>query len=125
METKLGTDPETGRCLDCAAGNHGIVKDGWCVCCSAKVTSESGTFSVRDEYTPTFGRQNLTLWSGPFASNYEGSARELPNHDGFMVSLFRGQVRVTCPSPRDDDNWMQVDEAINAALAAAGKEVSR
>jgi hypothetical protein len=84
-------------------------------------------FSVRDEDDPTFGRQKLTLWSGPFASNYEGTAMELPGHDGYMVMLDygRGGVRVTCPSPRTDANFIEVDEAINAALKAAGLEVSR
>lgn len=78
------------------------------------------TYSIRDEYAPTFGRQTLTLWSGAFASTFEGWATELPNHDGYMVRLdyFRGKTRVACESPRTDANWMRVDAAINAALAA-------
>ena len=74
-------------------------------------------YSVRDEYAPRFGRQRLTLWSGAFASTFEGWATELPGHDGFMVELdyFRGKVRVACEAPRNDDNWMRVDDALNAA----------
>lgn len=84
--------------------------------------------SVRDEYAPRFGRQVLTLWSGAFASDYEGRAWELPAHDGFMVDLdyFRGRIRVECEAPRDDANWMRVDDAIAAAVRAhlAAREVS-
>lgn len=80
--------------------------------------SQPPYISVRDEYRSTFGRQHLTLWSPPFASTFEGWAHELPNHDGFMVTLdwFRGKVRVECESPRTDENWMRVDDAIRAAV---------
>ena len=78
---------------------------------------------VRDEYAPQFGRQRLTIWSGPFASNYEGSATELPRHDGYMLTishfLWSHKVRVLCESPRTDENWMRVDDAIRAAYEEA------
>lgn len=75
---------------------------------------------VRDEYAPTFGRQNLTLWSPPFASVYEGSAHELPGHNGFMVQMQYGpKFKVECESPRDDANWMRVDDAIVAGVKEA------
>lgn len=78
---------------------------------------------VRDEYAPTFGRQNLTLWSGPFYSVFEGWARELPNHNGFMVAIEYGPtIRVECPSPRDADNYEQVDTAIRNAIEQAERE---
>lgn len=74
--------------------------------------------AVRDEYTPRFGRQELTLWSGGFASTYEGHALELPRHDGYMVTTYAGaKIRVACDSPRTDDNFHEVDASINAALA--------
>lgn len=75
---------------------------------------------VRDEYRTTFGRQHLTLWSPPFSSTFEGWAHELPGHDGFMVTLdySRGRIRVECEAPRDDDNWMRVDDAIREAVTA-------
>jgi hypothetical protein len=80
---------------------------------------------VRDEYAPKFGRQCLTLWSGVFLSDFEGTATELPGHDGFMISTeYHGDVRVSCPSPRTDKNYLQVDEALEAAvreLLAAGR----
>lgn len=73
---------------------------------------------IRDEYEPKMGRQALTLWSGGFADQYEGSAWELPNHDGFMVTLeYRGKIRVACESPRTDANYLRVDHAINAAVS--------
>lgn len=73
---------------------------------------------IRDEYAPTFGRQNLTLWDGGFLSDYVGSARELPRHDGFMVTLYSGAtIRVSCPAPRTDTNFHEVDAAIAAAAA--------
>jgi hypothetical protein len=74
--------------------------------------------SVRDD-GERFGRQELTLWSGAFASDYEGYALELPRHDGYMVTVGEYNprtVRVSCESPRTDDNYLEVDEAINAAL---------
>jgi hypothetical protein len=75
--------------------------------------------SVRDEYAPQFGRQVLTLWSGGFCSDYEGRAVELPNHDGFMVTLeYETPIRVACESPRTAENYERVDDAIRAALAS-------
>jgi hypothetical protein len=75
---------------------------------------------VRDEYAPTFGRQRLTLWSGAWSSDFEGWATELPRHDGYMVTLDHflssEKVRVTCESPRTDDNYEQVDAAIAEAV---------
>lgn len=75
-------------------------------------------YSIRDEYAPKFGRQRLTVWSGGFASTFEGWADELPKHNGYMVRLEYADkpVRVTCPSPRTDTNYLEVDAAINAAL---------
>lgn len=85
------------------------------------------SYFVRDEYAPKFGRQRLTLWSGGFASTFEGWATELPNHDGYMVELdyFRGKVRVECESPRTDENWLRVDAALEAAAQSLdGRQVT-
>lgn len=75
--------------------------------------------SVRDEYAPRFGRQTLTLWSGAYASDFEGDAMELPRHDGFMLTIGGRKIRVTCDAPRTEDNFAQVDAAINATLGKA------
>lgn len=81
---------------------------------------------VRSEYTSRFGREELTLWSGAFCDDYEGFAWELPRHDGYMVTMYDGrQIRVSCESPRTDDNYRAVDEAIRrtvdpAAFGACG-----
>lgn len=76
--------------------------------------------SVRDEYTPKFGRQTLTLWSGAFASDFAGQAMELPSHDGFMVTFdyvaVTEKVRVSCESPRTGENYQHVDAAIQEAF---------
>lgn len=75
------------------------------------------SLAVRNEYTARFGREELTLWSGAFASDYEGAALELPRHDGYMVTTWQGdKVRVACESPRTDTNYRRVDAAIRLAL---------
>lgn len=77
-------------------------------------------YSIRDEYAPLFGRQRLTLWAGAYASQLEGSAWELPGHNGYVVTLYGGErVRVECEAPRTDDNYRRVDSAICAAITAA------
>lgn len=74
---------------------------------------------VRDEYAPRFGRQALTLWGGAFASGFVGWATELPNHDGYMVTVEYGpKIRVMCPAPRTDENYLTVDAAIESAVSA-------
>lgn len=76
------------------------------------------TFAIRDEYTPMFGRQTLTIWSGDFASDLEGYAFELPEHNGYMLKVDDQKIRVECDSPRNEWNFMAVDDAISKALAA-------
>lgn len=73
--------------------------------------------AIRNEHKPKFGREQLTLWSGQFCSEYEGSALQLPQRNGYMVQTWDGRkVRVECESPRTEDNYLRVDEAINEAL---------
>jgi hypothetical protein len=80
------------------------------------------TIGVRDEYAPKFGRQVLTLWSGSFYSTYEAEAVELPKHDGYMLHIEYGpKVRVTCASPRTNENYESVDAALVAAFEEAVK----
>ncbi len=69
------------------------------------------------DYNLTHKRERLTIWSGSFMSDYEGEAYSLPKNNGYMVNLGYGdKVRVTCPTPRTDKNYNEVDEAINKAL---------
>lgn len=83
---------------------------------------------VRDEYAPRFGRQQLTLWSGGFSSDFEGFAAELPDHNGYMLRLDyvpgHPKIRVECPSPRTDANYEQVDAALRAAFETAVRKAS-
>lgn len=71
---------------------------------------------IRDEHKPRFGLQVLTLWSGHFSSDYEGDAFELPNHNGYTVTIDGETLLVTCPAPRTEQNYILVDEAINEAI---------
>lgn len=75
------------------------------------------------DYTATHKRERLTIWSGPFYSVFEGQAYTLPKRDGYMVGTYNGdRIRVSCPTPRTDDNWQQIDAAIGAALRAHYRE---
>lgn len=80
---------------------------------------------VRDEYAPLFGRERLTVWGGDWASELVGSLWELPNRDGYMFTpYYRSsgpRVRITCATPRTDDNYLAVDAAILSALAAGSR----
>lgn len=74
------------------------------------------------DYNETHKRHRLELWSGGFMSDYEGEAYSLPKKDGYMVTLdhmlWSEKIRVTCPCPRDDDNYQEVDRLINEAIHA-------
>lgn len=60
---------------------------------------------------------HMLIWEGTFSDQFVGYADELPRHDGYMITLeYAGKIRVTCPAPRNDDNWQEVDAAINAAI---------
>jgi len=66
-----------------------------------------------------FGREILNVWSGAFFSVWEGEAIQLPRADGYMVRTCNGdRVRVTCETPRTNENYQRVDAAISAALNA-------
>lgn len=75
-------------------------------------------YFIRDEHTQR-RRQLLTVWSGQFASDYHGEAVELPKHKGFMVSVDGKKIRVECDAPRTEENYLQVDDAIDQAINAA------
>lgn len=78
------------------------------------------------DYNETHKRERLDVWSGPFMSEWEGSALSLPKGDGYMVTLYGGKkVRVSCPTPRTDENYLEVDAAINAALREHHEAVTR
>jgi len=76
-------------------------------------------YGVRGEERTFFGREVLTVWSGPFFSVYEGEAVALPRGDGYMLRMLHGHdepVRVECPVPRTDENYQEIDAAIVAAV---------
>ena len=76
-------------------------------------------YAIADDYdyNETHKRSRLSIWSGPFASIYEGEAYSLPGKNGYMVSLYYGpKLRVETGGLRDDDNWQEVDNKIRAAI---------
>lgn len=78
-------------------------------------------YGVATDYDRSAGRKReyLTVWSGPFFSVWEADAVSLPKGDGYMLRTYNGvKVRVSCPTPRTDENYEEVDAAIDAALRA-------
>lgn len=76
---------------------------------------------VRTEYEMNAGRKRdyLTVWSGSFYSVYEATGVSLPKMEGYMLTTYNDdRVRVTCPAPRSESNYAEVDEAITKALSA-------
>jgi hypothetical protein len=68
------------------------------------------------EYNKNHKRDCVTVWSGAFCSVWEATGLSLPS-GGYMLRTFSGKkIRVTCPSPRTDENYLQVDAAISAAM---------
>lgn len=69
------------------------------------------------EYSASHKRHKMLVWSGSFMSVFEAVALSLPKSDGYMLTVYGGdKVRISCPAPRNSDNWQQVDAAINEAL---------
>lgn len=70
------------------------------------------------EYNERHKRHRLLLWSGPFRDVCEGSA--LSVRGGYMVTPPYGdKFRVDCQSPRTDENYREVDAALDHALTLA------
>lgn len=75
---------------------------------------EYGTTTDHD-YSAEHVRQKIDVWTGPWF--HEHVATGLSLADGFMLTTYNGdKVRVSCPSPRDDENYTQVDAAIADAM---------
>lgn len=75
-------------------------------------------YGVATDYDWTGKRDRLIVWSGPFMSTFEAEGLSLPKGDGYMLTTYNDgdKVRVSCPCPRDESNFREVDAAINAAL---------
>jgi hypothetical protein len=83
------------------------------------MTKQYGIMTDYD-YGVTHKRSRLTVWEGSFMSQYLGEGYSLPGEDGYMLTLHNGKrIRVTCPTPRNGQNYLQVDKAINTALRKA------
>ena len=79
------------------------------------------SFAVSDDYdyNETHKRRRIQVWGGSWWSVWVAEGLSLPKGDGFMLRTYNGdRVRVTCPIVRTDDNYEQVDRAINDALVA-------
>lgn len=69
------------------------------------------------DYNAGHKRDRIDVYSGPWYHTWDAEGYSLPNGDGYMLTTYNGdKVRVSCPTPRNDGNYLQVDEAINAAL---------
>lgn len=78
-----------------------------------------------DQYNATHKRDRLTIWTGPFASEFIADATSLPKRDGYMIVTRAGKrIRVACEVGRTDANFSAIDSAINAALTAQLTETS-
>lgn len=78
-------------------------------------------YGVRSEDDLNAGRKrdHLTVWSGPFSSVWEADGVSLPKGDGYMLTTYNGtKIRVSCPTPRTEENYREVDAAVAAALRA-------
>jgi hypothetical protein len=72
------------------------------------------------DYNRTHKRDCITVWSGQFCQEYEGTGLALPCDVGNMLTLYGGiKLRVACPCPRTEANYQDVDAAISAAIAEA------
>jgi len=78
------------------------------------------TYGVATDYEWTGKRSRILVWSGPFMHTFEAEGIELPKGDGYMLTTYNDgdKVRVTCPTPRNGDNYREVDQAINEAMTA-------
>lgn len=69
------------------------------------------------EYNKTHKRDAISVWSGPFCSTWEATGLSLPGNRGYMLHLYGGgKLRVDCPAPRTEENYLEVDAAISAAM---------
>jgi len=84
-------------------------------------THTMNTYSIATdyEYTETHKRERLSIWSGAFASDYEGEAYSRPR--GWTIRPYYGLgdvIRVDGPNRRTDENYPEVDRLISDALEA-------
>jgi hypothetical protein len=71
------------------------------------------------EYNETHKRDRITVWSQAFMESFEAEGYSLPRRDGYMLTTYNGDtVRVTCPVPRNENNYQEVDRAVSDALDA-------
>ena len=77
-------------------------------------------YGVSTDYEWTGKRDRITVWSGGFMGTFEAEGMSLPNGDGYLLTTYNDgyKVRVTCPVPRDETNFLEVDSAINEAMNA-------
>lgn len=85
-------------------------------------------FSVASDYAynATHKRDCIQVWSGSFADTWEATGFSLPR-GGYMLTTYGGdKIRVDCPSPRTDKNYLEVDAAVSAAMERnAAKHVTK
>jgi len=81
--------------------------------------SSATRFGVTTDYDARGKRDYLDVWAGGFMSEWEARGVSLPMGDGYMLTTYNGdKVRVTCPTPRNETNYREIDAAIQDAMAA-------
>lgn len=83
-------------------------------------TTIYGVMTMYDDSAEA-GYSIITVWSGPFASTFEARGIELDTRkgEGYLLTTYNDDTFfAACPSPRTDENYQQVDEAISRALEA-------
>ena len=69
------------------------------------------------EYNKSHKRDCITVWSGQFSDQWEAVGYSLPKGNGYMLTTHTGdKVRVSCPTPRTEQNYTEVDAAVAAAM---------
>lgn len=75
------------------------------------------TYGVTTDYDRNDGRRRdyLRVWSGPRYHTWEADGVSLPRGDGYMLTTYNGdRVRVSCPTPRTDETFQQINAALSA-----------
>lgn len=84
-----------------------------------ETTYKPTRFGVATDYDYTGKRDKVIVWSGSFMGTFEAEGLSLPKGDGYMLTTYNGdKVRVECPTPRETENYEEIDAKINAALNA-------
>lgn len=78
----------------------------------------STRYGVMTDYEYEGKRTHLTIWSGPFYSQYEGEAYSRPKGWTIKLDYIDEPIRVDGPNTRNETNYEKVDALISEAIKA-------